>query len=153
MGCVEDLVRCVCNFNDDDGTMVQCDRCGMWQHEHCVTNSDAAGPSYHMDAYVCYVCVQPPGRRPAAELREQLLRDGVPVMPDVQFTVEEGACAAGDNNMTTTDRARERDEYNERMVVHRKRLAATRRRAELILASREALIPLVVLFECVCLCV
>jgi hypothetical protein len=29
-------VRCVCNTEFDEGTMVQCAKCGVWQHTWCV---------------------------------------------------------------------------------------------------------------------
>ena len=29
----EDVARCVCRFAGDDGTMIECVRCAMWQHE------------------------------------------------------------------------------------------------------------------------
>lgn len=28
-----DLVFCKCGVNEDDGVMVQCDICGVWQHQ------------------------------------------------------------------------------------------------------------------------
>lgn len=33
---MEDVIRCICERFSDEGTMVQCDRCGVWQHCECM---------------------------------------------------------------------------------------------------------------------
>ncbi|CAH1134905.1 unnamed protein product [Ceutorhynchus assimilis] len=47
----EDIIRCICGIPRDEGLMIQCERCTVWQHIECV-NADASAASYH-----CEVCV------------------------------------------------------------------------------------------------
>lgn len=32
----EDIIRCVCNMPRDEGLMIQCERCLVWQHCDCM---------------------------------------------------------------------------------------------------------------------
>uniref|UniRef100_A0A6P7FLR0 Histone-lysine N-methyltransferase ash1 n=1 Tax=Diabrotica virgifera virgifera TaxID=50390 RepID=A0A6P7FLR0_DIAVI len=47
----EDIIRCICGIPRDEGLMIQCERCMVWQHCECV-KADASAASYH-----CEVCV------------------------------------------------------------------------------------------------
>ncbi|XP_056642508.1 histone-lysine N-methyltransferase ash1 isoform X2 [Diorhabda sublineata] len=47
----EDIIRCICGIPRDEGLMIQCERCMVWQHCECV-KADASAPSYH-----CEICV------------------------------------------------------------------------------------------------
>lgn len=47
----EDIIRCICGMHRDEGLMIQCERCLVWQHCECV-KADASAPSYH-----CEICV------------------------------------------------------------------------------------------------
>ncbi|CAH0553558.1 unnamed protein product [Brassicogethes aeneus] len=47
----EDIIRCICGMHRDEGLMIQCERCMVWQHCECV-KADASAPSYH-----CEICV------------------------------------------------------------------------------------------------
>ncbi|XP_044756994.1 histone-lysine N-methyltransferase ash1 [Coccinella septempunctata] len=47
----EDIIRCICGMYHDEGLMIQCERCLVWQHCECV-RADPAAPSYH-----CEICV------------------------------------------------------------------------------------------------
>ncbi|KAG5891123.1 hypothetical protein JTB14_022235 [Gonioctena quinquepunctata] len=47
----EDIIRCICGIPRDEGLMIQCERCLVWQHCECV-KADASAPSYH-----CEKCV------------------------------------------------------------------------------------------------
>lgn len=47
----EDIIRCICGIPRDEGLMIQCERCLVWQHCECV-KADASAPSYH-----CEICV------------------------------------------------------------------------------------------------
>ncbi|KAH1005289.1 hypothetical protein HUJ04_006302 [Dendroctonus ponderosae] len=50
----EDIIRCICGIPRDEGLMIQCERCMVWQHIECV-KADASVASYH-----CEVCVPRP---------------------------------------------------------------------------------------------
>lgn len=47
----EDIIRCICGIPRDEGLMIQCERCMVWQHIECV-KADASVASYH-----CEICV------------------------------------------------------------------------------------------------
>ncbi|CAH1155038.1 unnamed protein product [Phaedon cochleariae] len=47
----EDIIRCICGIPRDEGLMIQCERCFVWQHCECV-KADASASSYH-----CEKCV------------------------------------------------------------------------------------------------
>ncbi|KAF5285438.1 hypothetical protein FQA39_LY16692 [Lamprigera yunnana] len=47
----EDVIRCICGMFKDEGLMIQCERCLVWQHCECV-QADVNAESYH-----CEVCI------------------------------------------------------------------------------------------------
>ena len=51
----EEIVRCRCRLFDDEGLMVQCEKCETWQHSDCLgpENSKAALEAEH---YICSTC-------------------------------------------------------------------------------------------------
>eukprot|EP00118_Oscarella_pearsei_P008672 m.45969 g.45969 ORF g.45969 m.45969 type:complete len:1054 (+) comp33652_c0_seq2:162-3323(+) len=46
------VTRCLCGYVHDDGYMICCDRCAVWQHIECVGIS----PSHVPDSYLCDFC-------------------------------------------------------------------------------------------------
>ncbi|XP_044735894.1 histone-lysine N-methyltransferase ash1 isoform X2 [Chrysoperla carnea] len=44
----EDVIRCICGLYRDEGLMIQCERCLVWQHCECV-KADVNAPSYHCE--------------------------------------------------------------------------------------------------------
>ncbi|KAI8802173.1 hypothetical protein BJ742DRAFT_873451 [Cladochytrium replicatum] len=46
------VIRCICDFNDDDGYTIQCDRCEVWQHMNCLNMTEDSVP----DSYLCERC-------------------------------------------------------------------------------------------------
>ncbi|XP_014262074.1 histone-lysine N-methyltransferase ash1 isoform X2 [Cimex lectularius] len=46
----EDVIRCICGLFRDEGLMIQCERCMVWQHAYCVR----ANPS--VESYLCERC-------------------------------------------------------------------------------------------------
>ncbi|XP_045164566.2 uncharacterized protein LOC123528696 isoform X3 [Mercenaria mercenaria] len=49
---VDDPTRCICDFVHDDGYMIQCDKCSVWQHIVCMGLDRDSIP----DVYFCEVC-------------------------------------------------------------------------------------------------
>ncbi|XP_071051493.1 histone-lysine N-methyltransferase ash1 isoform X2 [Onthophagus taurus] len=47
----EDVIRCICGMYRDEGLMIQCERCLVWQHCECV-KADVQAPSYHCERCV-----------------------------------------------------------------------------------------------------
>ncbi|XP_065205528.1 histone-lysine N-methyltransferase ash1-like [Planococcus citri] len=46
----EDVIRCICGFYKDEGVMIQCERCLVWQHCDCVKGDPNA------EFYLCERC-------------------------------------------------------------------------------------------------
>ncbi|XP_077989567.1 uncharacterized protein LOC144443861 isoform X2 [Glandiceps talaboti] len=46
----EEVIRCLCGLYNDEGLMIQCDKCLVWQHCDCV------GVSGSVDHYLCEQC-------------------------------------------------------------------------------------------------
>ncbi|CAG2162015.1 unnamed protein product, partial [Oppiella nova] len=46
----EEVIRCICGILRDEGKMIQCDKCEIWQHCECVGVKDS------IDSYFCEVC-------------------------------------------------------------------------------------------------
>ncbi|KAB7505128.1 Histone-lysine N-methyltransferase ASH1L, partial [Armadillidium nasatum] len=44
----EDVIRCVCNLYRDEGTMIQCERCLVWQHCDCMGVTEKDYPEHYM---------------------------------------------------------------------------------------------------------
>lgn len=51
----EEIVRCRCRLFDDEGLMVQCERCETWQHSDCF-GSENAKAALAAEHYVCHAC-------------------------------------------------------------------------------------------------
>uniref|UniRef100_A0A158R4Z6 SET domain-containing protein n=1 Tax=Syphacia muris TaxID=451379 RepID=A0A158R4Z6_9BILA len=60
-----DCVRCICGITDDDGSMVQCDRCHFWLHDDCVYFSE---PSKENVEFICDICKFGTKRIPAVDI-------------------------------------------------------------------------------------
>ncbi|CAL8580240.1 hypothetical protein XPA_005970 [Xanthoria parietina] len=48
-------VYCQCNFNQEEGKIVQCTYCKNWQHDHCYGYISSVLPD--ADAHACYRCL------------------------------------------------------------------------------------------------
>ncbi|OAF71097.1 hypothetical protein A3Q56_01132 [Intoshia linei] len=46
------ITRCICGFEHDDGYMICCDECGVWQHVVCMGMDKSTIP----DEYLCEIC-------------------------------------------------------------------------------------------------
>ncbi|XP_066595274.1 histone-lysine N-methyltransferase ash1 isoform X2 [Prorops nasuta] len=46
----EDVIRCICGLHRDEGLMIQCERCLVWQHCDCVKADTSA------ESYLCERC-------------------------------------------------------------------------------------------------
>ncbi|XP_071021293.1 PHD finger protein 20b isoform X3 [Oncorhynchus clarkii lewisi] len=56
-----DTVRCICEVEEENDFMIQCDECLCWQHGTCMGLFEHNVP----DTYSCYICRDPPAQRPS----------------------------------------------------------------------------------------
>jgi len=64
-------IRCICEYNEDDGYTVCCDKCGTWQHVACMQLEDDIPSNY-----LCNTCSpRPVEAKRAKELQKQRRRD------------------------------------------------------------------------------
>ncbi|KAF8980230.1 hypothetical protein BGZ46_004488 [Entomortierella lignicola] len=62
------VIRCICNYTDDDGFTIQCERCLVWQHAVCVGIVQSNVP----DEYLCEQCSpRPVDRKRANEIQRR----------------------------------------------------------------------------------
>ncbi|KAF9435278.1 hypothetical protein BGZ76_006575 [Entomortierella beljakovae] len=62
------IIRCICNYTDDDGFTIQCERCFVWQHAVCVGIVQSNVP----DEYLCELCSpRPVDRKRANEIQRR----------------------------------------------------------------------------------
>ncbi|XP_060528091.1 uncharacterized protein LOC132703064 [Cylas formicarius] len=66
------VTRCICGFLHDDGYMVECDRCKVWQHVQCVVKNRQVP-----DEYLCEICdpSKHVDRQKARVIQQQWMRD------------------------------------------------------------------------------
>ncbi|XP_061293426.1 PHD finger protein 20 isoform X2 [Bos javanicus] len=55
-----EVVRCICEVQEENDFMIQCEECQCWQHGVCMGLLEENVP----EKYTCYVCRDPPGQRP-----------------------------------------------------------------------------------------
>ncbi|XP_008567413.1 PREDICTED: PHD finger protein 20 isoform X1 [Galeopterus variegatus] len=58
--CDFEVVRCICEVQEENDFMIQCEECQCWQHGVCMGLLEENVP----EKYTCYVCQDPPGQRP-----------------------------------------------------------------------------------------
>ncbi|OCT75030.1 PHD finger protein 20-like protein 1 isoform X2 [Xenopus laevis] len=64
-GAGNEIVRCVCEMDEENGFMIQCEECLCWQHSACMGLLEESIP----EQYLCYICRDPPGQRWSAKYR------------------------------------------------------------------------------------
>ena len=66
------VTRCICGFLHDDGYMIECDQCKVWQHVRCVVRTKKVP-----DDYLCEVCdpSKPTDRQKARASQQQWMRE------------------------------------------------------------------------------
>ncbi|XP_072535584.1 PHD finger protein 20-like protein 1 isoform X4 [Salminus brasiliensis] len=60
-----EIVRCICEMDEENGFMIQCEECMCWQHSVCMGLLEDSIP----EQYICYICRDPPGQRWGAKYR------------------------------------------------------------------------------------
>jgi len=54
----QDVVACVCGEDQEDGLMIQCEKCTFWQHAVCIEGLEAATNDdiEKVKDYICELC-------------------------------------------------------------------------------------------------
>uniref|UniRef100_A0A8C5JFJ6 PHD finger protein 20-like protein 1 n=1 Tax=Junco hyemalis TaxID=40217 RepID=A0A8C5JFJ6_JUNHY len=60
---INEIVRCICELDEENGFMIQCEECLCWQHSVCMGLLEDSIP----EQYICYICRDPPGQRWSAK--------------------------------------------------------------------------------------
>ncbi|XP_025021115.1 LOW QUALITY PROTEIN: PHD finger protein 20-like protein 1 [Python bivittatus] len=60
---LNEIVRCICEMDEENGFMIQCEECLCWQHSACMGLLEDSIP----EQYICYICRDPPGQRWSAK--------------------------------------------------------------------------------------
>ncbi|XP_040403201.1 PHD finger protein 20-like protein 1 isoform X15 [Cygnus olor] len=56
---LNEIVRCICELDEENGFMIQCEECLCWQHSVCMGLLEDSIP----EQYICYICRDPPGEK------------------------------------------------------------------------------------------
>ncbi|XP_054373496.1 PHD finger protein 20-like protein 1 isoform X5 [Molothrus ater] len=56
---INEIVRCICELDEENGFMIQCEECLCWQHSVCMGLLEDSIP----EQYICYICRDPPGEK------------------------------------------------------------------------------------------
>uniref|UniRef100_A0A8C5MYU1 PHD finger protein 20 like 1 n=1 Tax=Leptobrachium leishanense TaxID=445787 RepID=A0A8C5MYU1_9ANUR len=62
---INEIVRCICEMDEENGFMIQCEECLCWQHSVCMGLLEDSIP----EQYICYICNNPPGQRWSAKYK------------------------------------------------------------------------------------
>lgn len=75
------VTRCICGFLHDDGYMVECDKCKVWQHVQCVVKNRQIP-----DEYLCDMCdpSKPVDRQKARLIQQQWIRERQLIEPKIR---------------------------------------------------------------------
>ena len=85
----EDLIRCLCNTQIDEGVMLQCTSCYTWQHTWCLRVTDASKD------HLCHLCVvKEYDLEIQAERDDDVQADGSTADPYTEAVEEEQRCKA-----------------------------------------------------------
>lgn len=85
----EGITRCICDYLHDDGFMICCDKCSMWQHVDCMGIDRSDIP----EAYLCEIC----NPRWVSKARARAIQDRKKEMMDLGV-VEDDSTVGGDSD-------------------------------------------------------
>ncbi|CAG9822140.1 unnamed protein product [Phaedon cochleariae] len=119
------VTRCICTFVHDDGYMVECDRCKVWQHVQCVVKNRQVP-----DEYLCEVCdpTKVIDRQKARALQQQWLKDRQFVDPKLRKDAKAKEIFKPKETVSDTDSSDGEHVAHNNNVVAKGRTMANRRK-------------------------
>ncbi|KAI4460800.1 upset isoform a [Holotrichia oblita] len=114
------VTRCICGFIHDDGYMIECDQCKVWQHVRCVVRNKKVP-----DDYLCEECdpSKPTDRQKARAAQQQWMRevqerDARIRKEQLKETLTDSDSSDGEqpsnNNINLTNKSRRKPELKQR---------------------------------------
>lgn len=73
-------IKCICDFDDDDGNTVYCEPCDTWQHILCFYPNDPHAPNREDFLHKCHTCQPRPLDREGANRRQKSSRATEPTV-------------------------------------------------------------------------
>ncbi|XP_074029645.1 SET domain-containing protein upSET isoform X3 [Leptinotarsa decemlineata] len=121
------VTRCICGFLHDDGYMVECDRCKVWQHVQCVVKNRQIP-----DEYLCEACdpTKPIDRQKARMAQQQWLRDRQFVDPKLRKDTKMKEAFKPKETISDTDSSDGEHVAHNNNVVNKNRSLASRRKSD-----------------------
>ncbi|XP_066157225.1 microtubule-associated protein 1B isoform X1 [Euwallacea fornicatus] len=122
------VTRCICGFLHDDGYMVECDKCKVWQHVQCVVKNRQIP-----DEYLCEVCdpSKPIDRQKARLAQQQWIRERQLIEPKIRKEAKLKDALRQKDNVTDSDSSDgERSVRNNNVNVKRTTPGLGRRKSE-----------------------
>ncbi|KAE8745477.1 hypothetical protein FOCC_FOCC007857 [Frankliniella occidentalis] len=127
----EDVIRCICGLYRDEGMMIQCERCLVWQHGDCVRCDDTVGQ------YLCEICEprtvdleivmdpQPEGHKPEGHDKEYttLLRNDLQIRQgDTVYVLRDVTEGEGESQAKVTYKTIKDPKYGDMDIFRIERL-------------------------------
>ncbi|XP_050310082.1 inactive histone-lysine N-methyltransferase 2E-like isoform X2 [Anthonomus grandis grandis] len=120
------VTRCICGYLHDDGYMVECDKCKVWQHVQCVVKNKQIP-----DEYLCEECdpTKPVDRSKARLIQQQWIRERQLIEPKIRKEAKmKDTLRNKDHNVTDSDSSdgEQPQQQQQPMVRHNNLLAKNR---------------------------
>ncbi|KAH1009288.1 hypothetical protein HUJ04_001663 [Dendroctonus ponderosae] len=119
------VTRCICGFLHDDGYMVECDKCKVWQHVQCVLKNRQIP-----DEYLCELCdpSKPVDRQKARMIQQQWIRDRQLMEPKLRKEAKLKETLRNKEHMSDSDSSDGEQAVRSNMAPKNRALSALGRR-------------------------
>ncbi|XP_030761841.1 uncharacterized protein LOC115886711 isoform X2 [Sitophilus oryzae] len=121
------VTRCICGFLHDDGYMVECDRCKVWQHVQCVIKNRVIP-----DEYLCDMCdpSKHVDRQKARLAQQQWIRERQLLEPKIRKEAKLKDALRQKENHTDSESTDNEQPPRNNNVAAKGRTLASRKKAE-----------------------